>query len=140
MNINKHINSSRKRLIAYLRQNGIMVDRSIHGWAKLITKDVERISGIKKENEKSNVYQIRVAKLIRLEGRDLIGITPKWADKQKIRDIYKACKLITKESGIKHHVDHVIPVKGKKVSGLHVHTNLAIIKAVDNLKKSNKFK
>jgi hypothetical protein len=64
---------------------------------------------------------------------------PPWADKQKIREIYKLASRLWDETGEPHHVDHIIPIKGKAVSGLHVHDNLQVIKAVDNLRKGNKF-
>lgn len=65
---------------------------------------------------------------------------PKWADRKKIKEIYKEAKRITKETGIIHVVDHIIPLRGRLVSGLHVHENLQIIPFVDNCIKSNKFK
>jgi hypothetical protein len=62
-----------------------------------------------------------------------------WADLGKIRAIYKMAAQLTKETGIPHEVDHMLPIKGRKVSGLHVHFNLQVIPAMDNRKKFNKF-
>lgn len=65
--------------------------------------------------------------------------TPKWADLAAIRAIYLECEQITKSTGIEHHVDHIIPLKGRRVSGLHIHTNLQIIQKTENLSKRNAF-
>ena len=64
--------------------------------------------------------------------------TPKWADRKEIKKIYKECIEKTKNSGIKHEVDHIVPLKGQFVSGLHVHWNLQILQAKENRLKSNK--
>jgi hypothetical protein len=66
--------------------------------------------------------------------------TPKWADLSKIKEVYEECKRLIKEYGPRsYHVDHIIPLKGKNVSGLHVENNLQIIKASENLTKGNKY-
>lgn len=64
--------------------------------------------------------------------------TAKWANFKVIKSIYAECDLKSKETGILHHVDHIIPLQGKFVSGLHVEYNLRIIPAKDNLQKHNK--
>jgi len=61
--------------------------------------------------------------------------TPKWADQKKIRAIYHECRERSKATGVPHHVDHVLPLLGGLVCGLHVENNLAIVPAGDNLKK-----
>ena len=73
------------------------------------------------QTERSSTY--RCNKLLR---------TPKWADNAKIKDIYLNCPT-------GYHVDHIIPLQGELVSGLHVEYNLQYLPAKDNLSKSNKF-
>jgi hypothetical protein len=43
------------------------------------------------------------------------------------------------KTGVKWHVDHVIPLRGKKVSGLHVWNNVRVIPALVNIRKSNQY-
>jgi hypothetical protein len=63
--------------------------------------------------------------------------TPAWADLDAIRAIYKDCQAINRISLTRHEVDHIVPLRGEKVSGLHVAYNLQIIPAVENSSKGN---
>lgn len=65
--------------------------------------------------------------------------TPGWANEERIKHIYAHCAWLNKTFGYNMQVDHVIPLGGKNVCGLHVHTNLQIIPAEENMKKSNTF-
>lgn len=58
--------------------------------------------------------------------------TPNWANKPAIRKFYVDCP-----EG--HHVDHIIPLHGKLVSGLHVLENLQYLPATENLRKGAYF-
>lgn len=67
---------------------------------------------------------------------------PKWLsdkDKKLIANFYKEAEFLYQKTGVKHHVDHIVPIKGKNVLGLHVPWNLQILTAEENLKKGNKF-
>jgi hypothetical protein len=66
---------------------------------------------------------------------------PKWLTKEhrsQIAAIYAEARRRTKETGVPHHVDHIIPLSSKEVCGLHVPWNLRAIPAEENIRKSNK--
>lgn len=65
--------------------------------------------------------------------------TPLWADLKKIEKVYEEARMMTLMMGEPWHVDHVIPLRGRKVSGLHVHGNLQLLPGVENMKKRNNF-
>jgi hypothetical protein len=58
--------------------------------------------------------------------------TPAWANLDAIKTIYANCP-----EG--YHVDHVIPLQGRLVSGLHIESNLQYLPASENAKKFNKY-
>lgn len=67
---------------------------------------------------------------------------PSWLsedDKWMIAQAYDIAKVRTAMFGFPWHVDHIIPLKGRNVSGLHVPCNLQVIPGADNLRKSNVF-
>lgn len=65
--------------------------------------------------------------------------TPPWANKSLIKEIYDRAHQLTVETGEMHEVDHVIPLQGKLICGLHVETNLKILTFIDNRTKGNKW-
>ena len=67
--------------------------------------------------------------------------TPPWLTEEdflRIRCYYQVAAMRNKETDTVWHVDHIIPMQGKNVSGLHVPWNLQIIPASENLRKHNK--
>ena len=64
--------------------------------------------------------------------------TPIWCELEEIKLIYLEAREKTLETGIQHHVDHIIPLQNKNVCGLHCKDNLQIISAKENAEKYNK--
>jgi hypothetical protein len=68
--------------------------------------------------------------------------TPRWLtedDHWMMEQAYDLAKLRTEIFGFKWHVDHIIPLQGRKVSGFHVPTNLQVIPMSMNCSKGNSF-
>ena len=68
--------------------------------------------------------------------------TPKWLtdiDFERIENQYKLATILTKLHNEPWHVDHIIPLQGKLVSGLHVPSNLQVLKGSENCSKQNNF-
>jgi len=63
--------------------------------------------------------------------------TPVWANTFFISEIYDLARLRTKLTGVKWHVDHIIPMCGKLVCGFHCETNLDVVPAVVNMAKGH---
>lgn len=92
----------------------------------------------RKEYYKSNVDKYYVNKARRRAS--LLQSTPKWYDSFDdfvLSEAHSLCKLREETTGIKWEVDHVVPLQGKTVCGLHWHQNWSVIPMFDNRSKGN---
>ena len=82
------------------------------------------------------------AETVRRRQAKLLQRTPKWLSVDDIwmmQQAYELAAVRAKLFGFSWHVDHVIPLQGKFVSGLHTPYNLQVIPGVENVRKSNTF-
>ena len=120
----------------YYAKNKERIKRDVKKWANLHLDKVRKIkSKWKKNNKAYTLAETRKRQALKTKAM------PKWLTKDQLKEIanmYKRAKELEKTTGLKYHVDHIIPLKGKDVCGLHTPWNLQILTAEENIKKSNK--
>lgn len=107
--------------------------------AKYRNNNKEIVRQRDKDYAKRNPHKLRAIKSRRK--KKVIKATPKWLTKDQLLQIeffYKEAIRLEQETGIPHQVDHIIPIQGKEVCGLHVPWNLQVLTQKENRQKSNK--
>lgn len=99
-------------------------------------QSTDRVKALKAEWQRAHP-EIGAEKAARRRAAKLRA-TPGWVDQERINCFYEIAQAY-REAGIDCHVDHVVPLQGRRVCGLHVHENLQVIPAQVNRSKSNHF-
>jgi hypothetical protein len=98
-----------------------------------------RLSAYFAKYKQSNVAKVNAIAAKRRSAK--LRRTPAWLTEDDlwiIEQAYELAALRTRLFGVPWHVDHVLPLQGKTVSGLHVPTNLQVIFGVENARKGNR--
>ena len=88
-----------------------------------------------KRYRERNRAKIRARLSVSKQGREKRRVL--WANQDAILAIYRQAVFMTQTTGRLHVVDHIIPLQGRTVSGLHVETNLRVIEHHENARKHN---
>lgn len=104
---------------------------------KILTRDYDR--ELLNQWRKANPLKASAHSLNRRASK--LNATPPWLTKQDKEEILLLCSLrnqLDLQTGLVHHLDHIVPLQGENVCGLHVPWNLQILTAEDNCSKGNK--
>lgn len=118
----KHPDRAKKKSATWRNKNREKVNKQQSQW--------------RKDNRDKANAQTAKRKALKLQR------TPKWltnSDWEEIKWAYSLASQLTQETGIPHEVDHIIPLQGENISGLHCPQNLQILNKSQNRKKSNNF-
>ena len=135
---------NRARAAAWRKANP---DKARESVKKAHTKNPESVAKSRRKSRsvavlwrKKNRARLTAAQIARQANQ--LKRTPSWItaeDKWLIQEIYELAALRSKLTGVKHHVDHIVPLQGAVVSGLHVPANLRVIPWYENARKNNRF-
>jgi hypothetical protein len=107
--------------------------------ARAAARPTEEKRRLQAEYKNRNVDVVRADTSVRK--RRHREATPKWltpAERLQMRDLYLQARKLTELTRERYVVDHIVPLRGEEVCGLHVPWNLRVITQEENLKKSNK--
>jgi hypothetical protein len=105
-------------------------------WVEWYSENKGRRAQSYSEWAKSNKHIVNAVRSRRRAAK--LRATPSWANPEAIRAVYERAAYLTRETGVRHEVDHVYPLQGKKVCGLHCEANLRVVTKSENLSKHNR--
>lgn len=112
----------------------INIDKILKARHIYVANNLPKLAEYQRKRRKKHPEKVRALEALRRALK--LNATPPWltnVHKDEIQQIYKQAAL---DDG---HVDHIVPLQGKIVCGLHVPWNLQVLPKSENLKKYNKF-
>lgn len=150
-NASDWIANNRAQYNARIRRGRVADPSKYKAWERNYReRDVEHFLSVKRDwvarNQKTRKETVRrygqshkaeACAKTRLRQLTQARATPAWADLGLVKDFYRLARIYSEATGDAHHVDHIVPVRGKTVCGLHCEANLQVIHGVANRAKSN---
>lgn len=129
VNQKDHMSATNRK---WREKNSDHMKQKVYAWR---LENADAYHAINAKSRKKNIARVMVSNGERraVERR----ATPAWADKKAMQSFYERARLITEQSGERHDVDHIVPLKSKFVCGLHCEANLNVITAKQNVTKKN---
>lgn len=112
----------RARKAEYHRKNAVTIRSKVKNWKNANPEQVRAIGAAHAAKRRAAV----------------IRATPVWADESAIKGFYETAEALNMWIGEWHEVDHIVPLRSKKVCGLHVEANLQVLTAYENNVKNNR--
>jgi hypothetical protein len=130
--------AERKRL--YYAKNSESINKRHYEWFKNLPEERKKPYKDSAKFRQSTAYRSKRNAIEAGRRFKKLKATPQWLTEAQVREIesfYWLAKDLKSVSGQDYHVDHIVPLKGKDVCGLHVPWNLQVLPSDINISKSN---